>query len=1020
MLLVVNGLGVIRIVGPVTGGPNDHVVILGDRLLVADVSGLDLVLVAGVVYPHSIEDVQYLVRTRSPISVRGKGHSMGGHTLVAGGYQLDMRHMTRLLHLDVEKRVARVEAGMEWSALIRLANLYGLSPMTLQSYSSFSIGGSISVNAHGVTNDWTVARSVISLDLVLANGTLCTCRVQDELCRLAIGGYGMFGVIVTATLRLVHNEPYDLVSSFHSLKEFPARYIQAIDDPTVGVKIARMNLVADPDRNPSAFHLMLFHRRPKPCHQAEANRTTCDCQTDSFSKAVPRSCPVSTGTSSIQTSKGQNGIKEIDSQTSSMKASKEPNGMEWIGGMKGMKGVKGMRGMRVVSVLRDDAGEMGWAARMAYKWVFPETWAQRFRYWLERRLNKPLDWSRGSTERNELLHESATSLAVLDSAIVDLQQTHILQEFFVPVPFFRDWIHAFGALLSSWRNKSLHSSSLLNLTVRYVRADTITFLSYAPTDRYAFVLYYRVSRVDPIPELEDIHRALVGLTLSLGGTFYLPYRHHYSHADLVTAYPALPRLCRLATLYDPDHRFQNQWTTFACMQSFPTIPWPLSSKVILQPLENPPGPSAPSEAPVPEQKMLLQTLPKDPPGPAAESEALVPEGKTDPPGPGAESEALVPEGKTPEWKTLIQTPLEDPPGSAAESEAAVPGGKTPLWVAVSIVATEKEVGLVEPLPVCMKSPMWSEPLASGSLGNVSYFRALAGGGCLALRELELFYRQVFVLVPEDDGRAVAERARWFVKEGYTLGDRDLYDELGRYAASRLSPVYRQYREYLALKRQKDELSAEITRLVRVINRGRPLENILSIGDGGRYTTMLRDTGAVSGLEYILNDRPAGFLERHLRSSWLRALWDDLSASFLQVDWLCVQTVTSSLSRIPDSSLELAVTVIGLHHFSDNVLESLLSGVARTLKPGGLFIIREHDARPELVPLLHVAHFSFNAFTGVPYEEELRDQSIRRFRPLSCWRQMLAAHDLHDTWLSERQLHDPTINVLAAFRKANLS
>jgi hypothetical protein len=65
---------------------------------------------------------------------------------------------------------------------------------------------------------------------------------------------------------------------------------------------------------------------------------------------------------------------------------------------------------------------------------------------------------------------------------------------------------------------------------------------------------------------------------------------------------------------------------------------------------------------------------------------------------------------------------------------------------------------------------------------------------------------------------------------------------------------------------------------------------------------------------------------------------------------------------------------GLHHLRPEQLPLFLHAVSRVLRPGGLFIVREHDmADAALRPVLDCAHMVFNAVTGV-----------RRRRPsLSC-------------------------------------
>jgi FAD/FMN-containing dehydrogenase len=78
---------------------------------------------------------------------------------------------------------------------------------TRQSYSTFSVGGTISVNAHGITSDHCLAESVVHFTIILANGQekLCSRDSVDETAKelflCAIGGYGLFGII-TEVFRL--------------------------------------------------------------------------------------------------------------------------------------------------------------------------------------------------------------------------------------------------------------------------------------------------------------------------------------------------------------------------------------------------------------------------------------------------------------------------------------------------------------------------------------------------------------------------------------------------------------------------------------------------------------------------------------------------------------------------------------------------------------------------------------------------------------------------------------------------
>src|SRR5579885_3645615 len=168
----------------------------------------------------------------------------------------------------------------------------------------------------------------------------------------------------------------------------------------------------------------------------------------------------------------------------------------------------------------------------------PTEKGKKFRFLIEKLKGKPLDWS-DECERNKLLYETATPMANLYNPIIELDRTHILQEYFIPHDKFEDWLLF---LKIYFKKEQFKYVSLLNITIRYLQEDDLTFLKYARTNMFAFVFYYRISRHnDSDIELEMINRTLVDKTLELSGTFYLPYRHHYSFEQLEKAYPQIQR-----------------------------------------------------------------------------------------------------------------------------------------------------------------------------------------------------------------------------------------------------------------------------------------------------------------------------------------------------------------------------------------------------------------------------------------------------------------------------------------------
>jgi FAD/FMN-containing dehydrogenase len=192
---------------------------LGTAHLVNDLhSGLNATQVAQIHEPRSAEDVQRVVGAAAvagkKVTVCGGRHAMGGQQFGTDAVLIDMALMNKVVAFDDVNGTITVQGGMQWPQLIDY--LTAQAP-ALQSKvwtiaqkqtgcDSLSIGGAISANVHGRGLKMKPFISdVISFDIVTADGALLTCSrsKNTELFSLAAGGYGLFGIIVSATMRLV-------------------------------------------------------------------------------------------------------------------------------------------------------------------------------------------------------------------------------------------------------------------------------------------------------------------------------------------------------------------------------------------------------------------------------------------------------------------------------------------------------------------------------------------------------------------------------------------------------------------------------------------------------------------------------------------------------------------------------------------------------------------------------------------------------------------------------------------------
>lgn len=220
--------------------------------LVDDVSRLSSTPVMSVFQPTSEEGLiailQDCMEKNLPICPRGTQHSMGGHSTPGEkGVSIDMKYLRTISYCPTSQTVT-CGPGCLWADLIVYLDKYGRGPHTMQSYCTFSVGGTLSVNAHGITTDDTMSSCVESMRIAVVTGdepVVQTVRPGDELFKHVLGGYGLFAVIVSATLLTSPN--HTLTPSSLQLKipggEFHRVYQSVLSDPNVCVKIARLNIL---------------------------------------------------------------------------------------------------------------------------------------------------------------------------------------------------------------------------------------------------------------------------------------------------------------------------------------------------------------------------------------------------------------------------------------------------------------------------------------------------------------------------------------------------------------------------------------------------------------------------------------------------------------------------------------------------------------------------------------------------------------------------------------------------------
>ena len=433
--------------------------------VVQDVTKLISIPVERVVHPRSVGEIADLVRRHEgPISIGGGRFSMGGQIGTDGTLFLDLRQFDDVLEVDVDAKTVRVEAGATWRTVIEALDPHDLSVKIMQSYADFTVGGTLSVNAHGrYVNLGPVVHSVRSFTLVLADGSVQRCsRTQnEELFWGAIGGYGALGVIAEVELDVADNVAVERTVARMPVEDFQGWFDEHIEGSSSAVYF-------NADLYPPAYD---------------------DLVAITFSET--------------------DRAPTVDQRL--------------------QKG-----------------GESSAFDKLTYWWVSEAPLGKEARSEVIDRMRlakKPVVW------RN---YEASYDVLSLEPGSRK-RSTYVLQEYFVPVEQFDAFVPEMRRIFQA------HDVNVVNVSIRHATADPDTLLSWAPTESYAFVIYYKMGTSQEAWDAAGVwSREMADALIEVGGKWYLPYQIHMTDEQLHRAYPRAKELFALKRRVDPDYSFRNR------------------------------------------------------------------------------------------------------------------------------------------------------------------------------------------------------------------------------------------------------------------------------------------------------------------------------------------------------------------------------------------------------------------------------------------------------------------------------
>lgn len=176
---------------------------------------------------QAIEALRAGKRFSETVLPYGNGRSYGDTCLNDAGVLIDMRSRARILAFDAGSGLLSAEAGLMLSDLIAHVAPRGWFPAVVPGTKFVTLGGAIANDVHGKNHHrrGTFGSHVVSLTLLRSDGSVSRCSATEngELFRATIGGMGLTGVILDATIRLMKVDAADVderVLGFSGLEEY--------------------------------------------------------------------------------------------------------------------------------------------------------------------------------------------------------------------------------------------------------------------------------------------------------------------------------------------------------------------------------------------------------------------------------------------------------------------------------------------------------------------------------------------------------------------------------------------------------------------------------------------------------------------------------------------------------------------------------------------------------------------------------------------------------------------------------
>jgi FAD/FMN-containing dehydrogenase len=143
---------------------------------------------------------------RPPYLAYGLGRSYGDACLNDGGILLDTRGLDRFVSLDESQGLLACEAGVSLGQILDVVLPRGFFLPVVPGTQHVTVGGAIANDVHGKNHHraGTFGAHVVELELLRSDGrrVVCSPTTNPSLFAATVGGLGLTGLVLAATIRL--------------------------------------------------------------------------------------------------------------------------------------------------------------------------------------------------------------------------------------------------------------------------------------------------------------------------------------------------------------------------------------------------------------------------------------------------------------------------------------------------------------------------------------------------------------------------------------------------------------------------------------------------------------------------------------------------------------------------------------------------------------------------------------------------------------------------------------------------